>query len=158
MLKPGDILQRSQVAVAVKQAVSEAGERDVNDRTANQAATVFLGTYAKSDGLGPLGMLEHQEDGSFMVKEPSLPSLQTFAYILSDYWQANWGEVQGVHVARVTESGGPASLLMMGPGTVNRYLRDLQAAGFATVQRHMPPFQLNRNWSNPDVLLERLYD
>jgi len=157
LLRPGDILQRCQVAAAVRQAVSDAGERDVNDRTANQAATVFLGTYTKSDALGPLGMLEQQADGSFIVNEPSLPSLLTFAYILSDYWQANWGEVPGVHVSRVTEPGGPASLLMMGSGTVNRYLRDLQAAGFATVQRHMPPFQLNRNWPGPEVFLERLY-
>lgn len=158
VLRPGDILETAQVAEAIKQYVGEYEERKVAERTLRNTASVFLGTYSKSDALGPLGLIEQVEPGRYLVKEPDPPSPWVFAYMLSSYWQSNWGEVPGVHVIRVTEPGGPASLLMMGSGTVNRYLRDLQAAGFATVQRHMPPFQLNRNWSDPSVFLERLYD
>lgn len=64
----------------------------------------------------------------------------------------------GVSISRLSEPGGLASLLLMGGGSVNRYLGELQAAGFAVVQRRVPPFQINRNWSSPVQFLEKVYD
>ena len=157
-LRPGDELDCAQLGTVIRDATKEAGGDEINDKTASEAATIFLGTYSKSDGLGPLGLLEQVEAGKYLVKEPEPPSLWVFAYVLADYWRANWGEVPGVNLAQVTEPGGPGALLLMGPGTVNRYLGEIQSAGLAVVQRRSPPFQLNRNWSSPSQFLERLYD
>lgn len=156
--RPGHELERRRIGAFIRQQVQQCASEDVSEQTALQAATALLGTYAKSDALGPLGMLEQIEPGRYLVKEPEPPSLWTFAYVLADYWRGNWGEGPGVNVSRVTEVGGPGSILMMGAGTVNKYLGELQSAGFAVVQRRTPPFQLNRNWSTPAQFLERLYD
>jgi hypothetical protein len=94
----------------------------------------------------------------YSVMEPEPPSLWAFAYVLADYWQENWGSVPGVNIARVTQAGGPGALLMMGAGTVYKYLGELQTHNLATVQRRTPPFQINRNWSGSEAFLERLYD
>ena len=155
--RPGDELGPGQIGEFIFEEVKESAADNVSKKTASQAATVLLGTYSKSDALGPLGMLEQLEPGRYLVKEPQLPSLGTFAYILADYWSANWGDVPGVNISRVAEAGGPGSILMLGAGTLNKYLGDLQAAGFAVVQRRTPPFQLNRNWAGPSQFLERLY-
>ena len=157
-LRPGDTLETSQIASAIGDRIEEHDSQKIAQKTLITTASVFLGTYSKSDGLGPLGLLEQVETGKYLVKEPEPPSLWVFAYVLADYWRANWGEVPGVNLTQVMEAGGPGALLLMGSGTVNRYLGDLQSAGFAVVQRRSPPFQLNRNWSSPSQFLERLYD
>ena len=157
LLRPGDVLRRDDVAAAIRGAARDAGEEEIHDRTANQAATVFLGTYSKSDALGPLGILEVTEDGQYRVAAPTAPPLWVFAHVVADYWKANWGDVPGVNIARVTQAGGPGCLLMMGAGTIYQYLGELQAADLATVQRRTPPFQVNRNWPNTETFLERLY-
>jgi len=157
-LRPGDTLETSQIALAIGNRIEEHGSQKIAQKTLTTTASVFLGTYSRSDGLGPLGLLEQVEAGKYLVKEPEPPSLWVFAYVLADYWRANWGEVPGVNLAQVTEPGGPGALLLMGSGTVNRYLGEIQSAGLAVVQRRSPPFQLNRNWSSPSQFLERLYD
>ncbi|MCE5327912.1 MAG: DUF4007 family protein [Planctomycetaceae bacterium] len=155
--RPGDEIDRRQISEHIAEEV-RATEGTISQQTALQTATVLLGTYAKSDALGPLGMLEPLEAGRYLVKEPSCPSLWTFAFILADYWIANWGEVPGVNLNRVSEAGGPGSILFMGSGAINKALGELQAAGFATVQRRTPPFQLNRNWSNFSQFVDKIYD
>ena len=155
--RPGDELNPSQIGDFIFEQVKEAGVDKVSKKTASQAATALLGTYSKSDALGPIGMLEQLEPGRYLVKEPQLPSLWAFAYILAEYWSGNWDDVPGINISRVAEPGGPGSILMLGAGTVNRYLGDLQTAGFAIVQRRTPPFQLNRNWTEPSQFLEQLY-
>jgi hypothetical protein len=157
-LRCGDELDRTALAKFVQETSPSNSGEAVSAQIASQAATVFLGTYSKSDALGPLGFLEQAESGSYSVKEPNQPSLHVFAYVLADYWRANWGDVVGVNIGRLSEPGSPGALLLMGSGSINRYLGELQTAGFAVVQRRTPPFQVNRNWSNPAQFLEKLYD
>ena len=158
ILRPGDEIETARLAEGLDQYVTKNEQREIAGKTLKATASVFLGTYSKSDALGPLGILEQVHVGRYLAKEPEPPSLWAFAYALANFWQANWGAATGVNVSRVSEAGGPGSLLLMGSGSVNRYLGELQAAGFAVVQRRRPPFQLNRNWPDPAVFLERLYD
>ena len=156
-LRPGDSLERKELADSVHRCVNEGETESVSLKTAGQAATVFLGTYSKPDALGPLGFLREESPGRYLVEAPSPPPLWCFAYSLAKYWQANWGEVTGVNLTRVAEEGGIGPIFMMGGGLINRYLGDLQREGFAVAQRRTPPFQLTRNWDDPDVFLERIY-
>lgn len=155
-LRTGDQISREELA----RDISQQGEDEiaVSSKIAGQSATVFLGSYAKPEGLSVLGVLEPSDDGTYLVKEPARPSLWVFAYVLAEYWQANWPEMVGVSISRLSEPGGLASLLLMGSGSVNRFLGELQSEGFAVVQRRVPPFQINRNWASPAKFLEKLYD
>ncbi len=156
-LRPGDSVERKELADSVHRSVNGGGTESVSLKTAGPAATVFLGTYSKPDSLGPLGFLKEVSPGRYLVETPSPPSLWCFACALAEYWQGNWGEVTGVNLTRIAEEGGVGPIFMMGGGVINRYLGDLQREGFAVVQRRTPPFQLTRNWDNPDVFLERIY-
>ena len=157
LLRPGEELATAEVGVALREHAQEAG-RSVAERTAKTTASVVLGSYSKSDSLGPLGFLENVGGGRYAALSPSSPPpLWAFAYALASYWAANWGDVTGVNLTRVAEEGGIGPVFMMGGGLINRYLGDLQREGFAVVQRRTPPFQLTRNWETPEVFLERIY-
>lgn len=156
LMRPGDILETGAVGVAVLGQAEQSG-RSVKERTARSTASAMLGTYSKTDALGPLGVLAQDGGGRYRVLSPSPPPLWAFAYALADYWSANWGDVTGVNLARVAEPGGVGPIFLMGGGLINRYLGDLQREGFVIVQRRTPPFQLTRNWQSPEVFLERMY-
>jgi hypothetical protein len=156
LFRPGDLLQTNDVA-DVLQKYAQASSRMVSPKTSKSTASALLGSYSKSDALGPLGILTQEESGRYRVLEPTPPSLWAFAYGLADYWATNWREVTGVNLARVAEEGGIGPVFMMGGGLINRYLGDLQREGFAVVQRRTAPFQLTRNWTSPEVFLERMY-
>jgi len=156
-LRPGDNVRRNEVAESVFRSLNARGVESVSRRTAGPAATAFLGTYSKPDALAPLGFLREESSGKYVIEVPKPPPLWCFSYALAEYWAVNWGEVTGVNLTRVAEAGGVGSIFMMGGGLVNRYLGDLQREGFVVVQRRTPPFQMTRNWENPDVFLERIY-
>ena len=157
LLRPGEELSSAEVGVALREQAQEDG-RSVTERTAKTTATVVLGSYSKPDALGPLGLVESLGGGRYMATAPKTPSpLWAFAYGLASHWQTNWGDVTGVNLTRLAEEGGVGPIFMMGGGLINRYLGDLQREGFAVVQRRTPPFQLTRNWDDPDVFLERIY-
>jgi hypothetical protein len=156
-LRPGDVLEKPEIAACIYDWMNADGTESISKKTCGPAATIFLGTYTKSDALGPLGLLIEQSSKGCLVQEPPPPPLWAFAYALADYWSANWGDVSGVNLTRVAETGGIGPMFMMGGGLINRYLGDLQSEGFVVVQRRTPPFQLTRNWSTPEVFLERMY-
>jgi len=156
LLRPDDVLQSKDVGETIRCHASQDG-RKITVRTSRNAATAILGTYSKMDSLGPLATLEKEGPGQYRVLTPSAPPVWAFAYALADYWAANWGDVTGVNLTRVSEEGGIGPVFMMGSGLVNKYLGELQREGFAVVQRRTPPFQLTRNWASPEVFLERMY-
>jgi hypothetical protein len=156
-LRADDVLESRAVGSLIFDVVTKDGQERVGRQTADHAAPSFLGTYSKGDALGPLGILQEDGSGKYRVLTPAPPPLWAFAYALADYWAVNWGDVTGVNLTRVAEEGGIGPLFLMGGGLINRYLGDLQREGFAVVQRRTPPFQLTRNWSSPEVFLERMY-
>jgi hypothetical protein len=158
LLRPGDIIETKQTASAIQSFLQKGKGEAVAPKTLSKTATIFLGTYNRSDALGQLGIAEQLEAGRYLIKQPITPSLWVFAYVLSVHWRANWEDVVGVNIGHLSEASGPGALLLMGSGSINRYLGDLQSEGFVVVQRRTPPFQANRTWSSPTQFLERLYD
>lgn len=156
-LRPGEMLDSRGVGALVYDLATREGIEGVGRQTAEHAAPSFLGTYCKADALGPLRILEEAGGGKYKVMTPTPPPLWAFGYALADYWASNWGDVTGVNLTRLAEEGGLGAIFMMGGGLINRYLGELQREGFVVVQRRTPPFQLTRNWQNPEVFLERMY-
>lgn len=77
------------------------------------------------------------------------------AYALADYWQGNWGDRTGVNLDRVREV---SALLLIGSGEMNGFLRTMQEHGLIDVQRRHPPYQVMRQFSSAEAVLEHLYD
>ena len=127
-------------------------------RTLRTTATVFLGSYHKSDGLGALGILSSQGDGKCVAGEPDLPGTRVVAYVIADYWAAQWKNRKQVNLSAMTEPGGPASLLMMSSGDINSSLGDMAGLGLVQVQRRIPPYSVVRLWQSAEAVMEQLYD
>ena len=140
----------------LKQFTSGIGDRLLSNSTYESTATAFLGTYAKSDALGALRILEGAS-GEYIVGQPVEPTPAVFGYALADFWEHAWGDASTVNLARITERDGPAALFFLGSGATNRLLRALQAEGVLEVHRRAPPYQVLRLWSSADALLEKVY-
>ena len=156
----GNEISTSQVAELVSRFVEQHTGRRLAERTAASTATVFLGTYAKLDGLGKLGILTTASGGDrgfYRVLQPNAPSLWTIAYALADYWDGVWSDRVTVNLSDLTQPTGFTSLFLMGSTQLEDVLRDLQREGLLEVHRVAPPYQVVRLWSHKDDLLERLY-
>lgn len=160
-LRVGDELQRGRVAQEIARVAEEDTGKPLAPRTAQATATVFLGTYAKSDGLGPLGILSSVDSGDgvvYRVQEPIPPPLWSLAYALADYWERAWGQQATVNLAELTETGGFASIFSMGSGQLERALEQLRDQGVLELYRTAPPYQVVRLWTDKDVLLSRIHE
>jgi len=159
-------LEGPQVAGDIATLVQEESGKPLAQNTARATSTIFLGTYAKSDGLGPLGFLRTVGDGrgsSYRVSNPSSPPLWALAYCLADYWEAAFGksaEDQQVTTSlpQLTQLDGFTSLFFIGPEYFDSVLRRLQRKGLVEVYRVSPPYQVVRLWSDKQELLDHLYD
>lgn len=160
-LRVGDELQRGEVAQEIARTVEEDTGKQLAPRTAQSTATVFLGTYAKSDGLGPLRILESidSRDGAvYRIQEPVPPPLWSLAYALADCWESIWGQQATVNLAELTEPGEFASIFSMGSGQLELALGQLQDQGALELYRTAPPYQVVRLWTDKNALLERIYE
>jgi hypothetical protein len=155
-LRIGSVLDRSALATTLVNSTEADGT--VSYHTLAEAATAFLGTYSRDDALGSLRILRAAASNKYEVTEATEPAAHVFAYVIADYWTGNWGARKTVSLESVTtESGGPASLLLLGSGQANRLLREMQAEGLVEVQRRAAPYQVVRLWDDAAQLLERVY-
>ena len=134
----------------------EEGLDRLGDSSYNSAATAFLGTYSNPDGLNSLHLLCKKDDG-YQIGLPEPIGTNTFAYVLADYWAANWGDTQSVSLNFITGATGPAPLLLLGSGETNEILGDLHREGLVRVERSVRPYTVFRLWNNSKEMRERLY-
>lgn len=157
-LRAGEVLSRASLVADIAGYLSEEGESTPSDALLGQAATAFLGTYAKEEGLGALRVLEGRSGGEYAVGEPTEPDVSVFGYAVADYWDRAWPGVRTVNLDAITsERGAPASLLLLGSGQANRLLREMQAHGWVEIQRRAAPYQVVRLWDDSAAFLERIY-
>jgi hypothetical protein len=157
-LRPGDILSHDTIAASIAATLSESEEETPSKRALDSSATIFLGTYAKSDGLGGLGVLVPAEErGHYRVAVAPPPPPAALAVALAAYWPAVFGERKTVDLAELTRPGGFFSLFLLGGEAADEGLRALARARVVEVYRVAPPFQVARLWDEGETLLERLY-
>jgi hypothetical protein len=152
----GDELKTTQLGEVLKK-ISEDNGSAIADRTAQTAASVFLGTYSREDCFGRLGILEAREAGSYLVKEVEPPSPLVFGFAVDDYWRRHLPDQTSVWIDEFNKSGGPAQTLLMGQGQINHAMRELSRMGIASVQLTQPPYQFSPLWRDQGDLLDRIY-
>lgn len=152
----GDELKSAQLGEILKK-ISDNNGSPIADRTAQTAASVFLGTYSREDCFGRLGILEVREAGSYLVKQVEPPAPLVFAFAVSDYWRRHLPDQTSVWIDEFNKAGGPAQTLLMGQGQISHAMRELGRMGIASVQLTQPPYQFSPLWRDQDDLLERIY-
>ena len=155
-LNPGDELKKSALGELLMK-VSENGGNSIAARTASTAASIFLGTYSRTECLGRLGILESQDAGTFLVKEAESPPPLVFAFAIGDYWRRYLPNQTSVYIDEFNNVGGPAQLLLMGGGQVTHAMRELSQMHIATAQLTQPPYQFSPLWKNQADILTRIY-
>lgn len=84
-LRPGRTLRSSDVAEELREILREEGQKEPTPRALQSTATVFLGSYARSDGLRALQVLREERDGTYRVLPAEPPPLWVLAYTLADF-------------------------------------------------------------------------
>jgi len=125
-------------------------------RSVDSSATIFLGSYTKSDALGPLGLLR-EDGGLYSLEEPDEVPLWALAYALSHHWTQNFSERNVTALADLWEGGAFARLFGLGEFSFKRRLRRLAAAGVLEMWQVAPPHQVTRPVACLE-LLPRLYE
>jgi hypothetical protein len=131
-------------------------------KTVRSTATVFLGSYIRSDGLGRLGLLRTAEakgtvDRAYLVSGPQQPPLAAMAYALADYWEATYGDQTTVSLSDLASDSGFARIMWMDSVGFDRALDALRKVGVIDMYRIAPPYQVVRLWSTKSELLDNLY-
>ena len=160
LFKPDEVINGRLVSRELSTFLSKSSERTLAERTLVNTASVFLHSYADSTGLGGLSILTPSDaTGAFLVGEPEDLDEPAFSYILADYWEGTWPELKTVNLdSIVSDSNGPAALMLLGVGQSTRLLRESQSAGYIELQRRAAPYQVVRLWDDSSELLERIYD
>jgi hypothetical protein len=157
VLQPGRILNSRNVAQELALILREQNQKEPKPRALQSTATVFLGTYAKSDGLSALRVLE-PTDGGYRVLRPKAPPFWVLAYTLADYWQYHWPDQVTVNLAELNKPGGWASLFWLDEDALWQQLQRLQQAGVLEVYRVAPPYQVVRLWRDKNAFLNQIYE
>jgi len=153
----GHEFSKTQVERQITTFVAQDEGRTLAERTLSTAATIFLGTYLKSDGLGKLGLLTQLPDERYQVTEPVSPPPWAVAYALLDYWEAHFQDQLTVSLDLLTAPGGFTALFLMDQHNFNEVLRVLQAERYVEVYRVAPPYQVVLLRRDPEPLLQTLY-
>lgn len=159
VLRPGRTLDAETVAKAIGEFLRNAGQKEPTERALRSTATIFLGTYAKSDGLRDLGLIEEMGKGTYRVLFPSPPPLWVLAFTLVDFWACHWPDQLTVNLSELSRPGGWASLFLMDGGTLGQQLQRLKDKGVVDIFRVAPPYQVVRLWKEgeKEKFLERAY-
>jgi len=145
-----------QISDQIFRFVVENEGRELKDRSVRTTATVFLGTYLKSDGLNKLGILQEIKANYYRVLSPDPPIL-AIAYALIEYCKINYGDRITINLDDLTIKNGFANLFMIGSSKLDQTLNTLHQEGFVDIYRTAPPYQVVLLRSDGEVLLRKLY-
>lgn len=156
-IHPGDSIERDRISSLIREISLREQGVSISDKTAADAATVFLKTYSNDESLGRLSLLQPSGGGRYLVLEPESPPPVVFGLAVADYWSSNLRETTSVWIDEFNKNGGPAQVLLMGRGQVNHAMRELNRMGIATVQLNQPPYQFSPLWRDEEELLDRIF-
>ena len=158
-LRIGQPLRRTDISDAISQFLDSSGQKRLTTRTLESTATAFLGSYAKSDGFGKLGLLQPKEEsqGIYEVRQPNAAPLWSVGCALAEYWDAVGGGASELLLKDLGRQEGFAGIFCMGSGMLGAMLSELQTAGVVTIKRDAPPFVVTRLWRDATEIRKHLY-
>jgi hypothetical protein len=154
---PGDEFTHEQISAQIQQFVSSVREMPPRDEDADSSATVFVGTYTKSDGLKSIGVLEETKPKTYRVLDPDPPSTWVVAYALLDFWKARFPNQTTINLSDLYGENGLTSLFMLSKGRLNAMLEEMQREGMLELYRIAPPYQVVLLTTDEVPILEKLY-
>lgn len=154
----GNEFEKDDIERQIKEFYLRTEGKVLADESASRTATIFLGTYTKSDGLGELNLLQQVEGNRYRVNDDlDSPPTWAVAYAILDFWKANFPERTTINLDELTEGNGVANIFMIGAGKVANVLQKMQAEGFIDLYRVAPPYQVVLLRSDMDAVLEKIY-
>jgi hypothetical protein len=160
LFRPGTELETGKLGANIAVFLETQGERALQERTAKQAAGIFLGSYSshKEDALSKLGLLEFIKKDHYRVLEPpEPPPVFAIGYALAHYWESVHGDSGTINMSSLSEPQGFADLLYLSEYQLKDALRTLQREGLLELWRQAPPFQVVKLWQSKSDFLERLF-
>jgi hypothetical protein len=129
------------------------------NRSISSTATIFLGTYIKSDGLGGLNLLQQVQQNRYKVNDDlDSPPTWAVAYAIVDFWKKNFPDRQTINLDELTEGNSVANIFMIGAGKVANILQKMQVEGFVDLYRVAPPYQVVLLRPDLQAILEKIYE
>lgn len=135
---------------------ASAAEGTFSPPSARDCATALLGTYSDDRSMGSLGILTQQAQGTYLVNEPLFPNLNTFAYLLATFWDAQFQSTVSTHLSAVTD--GLTPIFLTGSAVLKQALGELQGHNLVRVQQRTFPYQVEKLWSSTEALLQKVYE
>lgn len=157
-LRPEQTLAVEDVQRTIARYLADEEGRSVAPDTIRSTATIFLGSYAKVDGLSALRLVEGPDGGQFRVAEPVPMPENVYAYAVCHYWESVLGGAVTVNLSDIGGGSELSSILLLSAGAANRMLRGLQGMGIVEVHRTAPPYQVVRCWRSAEDMLDRVYE
>lgn len=147
-----------EIADAIRDSVEAAENKLLQPRSARATATIFLGSYAKPQGLSALRLLQREDEpDSWRFCLPESAPWSVVGYALMRHWDALYPEQKTVPLNHLTERGLFASVFWMGERALLNTLEPLRNAGYIDLYLTAPPHQVVRLREDSDQLLEVVY-
>jgi len=155
--RSGDEFSRQEIAKQIGEIFEQEEGKALSPDSAKSTATIFLGTYTRSDSLGNLGLIEVVSTDQYRVLDPEPPSTWTVAYALLHWWE-NWvGDRLTINLSELHGENGITDLFMIGKGRMNSILEEMQQEGILELYRVAPPYQVVLLCNNKEPVLRKMY-
>lgn len=128
------------------------------ERSARSTATIFIGSYVKSDGLGKLNLLQKTGEDRYRVNDDlDPPPAWAVGYAILDWWKYQYEGRTTINLDEFSAQNGIANLFLIGAGKMANILQKMQVEGFVDIYRVAPPYQVVLLRPDPKAILEKLY-
>lgn len=145
----------SDLTEEVERSIRADQQRELAPRSLRTCATIYSGTYTKTEGLGALQVIEETGEGYGLGDRIPVPT-GVLAYALSHYWEGQFGSAQTRNLSDLSDPGGFGSLFFLSQFALNRALRGLASEGVLELWLQAPPHQVTRPPATA-ALLEGIY-
>lgn len=155
--RSGDEFTTQEIAEQIGEIFEREEGKPLAERSARSTATIFLGTYSRSDALGNLGLIKEVEPGRFRVMDPDSPSTWVVGFALLHWWERLYSKQVTINLNDLYGDQGLTHILMIGKGRLNTALEELQDEGFVELYRIAPPYQVVLLRRDEEALLRKIY-
>ncbi len=155
--KSGDEFTAQDIADQVGDIFEREEGKPLAERSARSTATIFLGTYTRSDSLGNLGLLEEVSTDRYRVLDPDPPFAWVVGYAFLHWWEAFVREQRTINLNELHGENGVTDIFMIGKGRMNSILEEMQQEGVLELYRVAPPYQIVLLRNDKELALRKMY-
>jgi hypothetical protein len=138
---PGNTFTADDLVADLTEFLQETAGKVPAPRAIRSTATVFIGTYLKTDGLKRLGLLEEVAANTYRVPLPQAPPLWALGYALVDYWNARYKGRLTINLDDLIY-GDFAAIFLLGEERLMQLLLQLKQEGMLDLYRISRPYQV----------------